>query len=281
MAPLRFAKMAGAANDFIVIDDRSGALGGITRDFIARVCRRRYAVGADGLMLLSQAADADFAMRYFNADGSDAGMCGNGGRCIARFAVLLGIGREGQELTFTSPAGRYQAVVQGGRVRLNLPPPSGIELAIALKLRSGDRTADFIHTGVPHAVFFTDRLEQEDVPGLGREIRRHPRFQPAGTNVNFCQVVDEHHLRLRTYERGVEGETLGCGTGAAAAAMLAAKHGRVRSPVGVVTASGETLDMEFTLQGDGFANVRQSGEARLIYWGELSEEATKYARPEK
>lgn len=272
MTPIRFAKMAGAANDFIVIDNRDGRLDGIGRDFIGRVCRRRFSVGADGLLLLSPAGDADFVMRYFNADGSEAAMCGNGGRCIARFAVLLGMVPEDRELTFVNTSGRYRAVVGGSRVRLSMPAPSGMELGITLPLRAGERQADFIHTGVPHAVFFTDRLEAEDVENTGREVRRHPRFQPDGTNVNFCRVIDEHQIQIRTYERGVEGETLACGTGSAAAALLAAKRGWVRSPVAVKTRGG-TLDMEFIPQGEGFGDVRQSGDARLIYWGELSEEA--------
>lgn len=276
MATIRFAKMAGAANDFIVIDNRGGALREPARAWIAGVCRRRFSVGADGLLLLDHAADADFSMRYFNADGSEAGMCGNGGRCIARFAVLVGLGREERELTFTNPSGRYRAVVSGERVRLNLPAPSGLEPQITLALRAGERQADFIHTGVPHVVFFTDRLEAEDVAGLGSEVRHHPRFQPAGTNVNFCQVADAHAIRVRTFERGVENETLACGTGSAAAALLAARRGWVKSPVKVLTRSGEALDMEFVLRGETFSEIYQSGSARLIYWGELSDEATHF-----
>jgi diaminopimelate epimerase len=276
MPNIRFAKMAGAGNDFILIDVRQTPAPEPIRDFVARVCQRRVAVGADGLLLLGAPRDGRYVMRYFNADGSEAGMCGNGIRCLARFVVLIGAAREGEEVAFTNAAGVYRAVVTGSSVRLGMPPPSGLETNLVLKLKGGERSGDFIHTGVPHVVFFTERLDTEPVTALGREVRNHTRFAPAGTNVNFCQVVDEHRVRVRTYERGVEDETLACGTGSTAAGLLAACRGWVKSPVAVVTRSGEVLDLEFTFQGEGFTEVYQSGSARLVYWGELSDEATRF-----
>lgn len=276
MTSLRFAKMSGAGNDFIVLDNRKGEITLGDPDFIRRLCCRRMAVGADGVIVLLTSSHVDFAMKYFNADGSEAAMCGNGGRCLARFAVLAGAGEEGQELIFTTPSGVYHAQVAGSQVSLNLPTPKKFETDIKLQLKAGERTADFTDTGVPHLVFFSGDLETEDVEGLGREARWHERFKPAGTNVSFCRVVNEHCLELRTYERGIEGETLACGTGAAAAALLAARRSWVSSPVTIKTRGGAELEMSFTLLSNGFSEVQQKGEARLIYWGELSEEAVDF-----
>jgi len=281
MLPLRFAKMAGAANDFIVFDNRNNQLPEINKQTIRRFCTRRFAIGADGLMILSSAPDADFHMQYFNADGSEAAMCGNGGRCIARFAVLINAGKEGQLLSFTAPSGRYTAQVTGNQVRLSIIPPEQFKQDICLKLKTGERCGDFTNTGVPHVVFFSDDLEAEDVLRCGREVRFHERFSPAGTNVNFCQVIDKYHLSLRTYERGVEDETMACGTGAAAAALLAARRGWVQSPVMVKTRSGVELQMEFVQNGAGFSEVYQRGEARLVYWGEIADAAMDFPLPEE
>ncbi len=280
MDALRFAKMSGAGNDFIVIDNRRTPAPAVTAEEIRRLCARRHAVGADGLMLLEDSAAADFAMRYFNADGSAAAMCGNGGRCIARFAVLLGLVPEAQEMEFATPAGAYRARVEGKQVQLQLPPPAAWRQDIRFELPAGERSADYMETGVPHVVLFTPDADAEDVSGLGRAIRFHARLQPAGANVNFCQVLDEHRLRLRTYERGVEGETLACGTGAAAAALLAARRDLVRPPVSVQTRGGEWLELSFQLRNGEFHEIRQRGEARLIYWGELAPEALDFTLPE-
>ena len=276
MAGIRFAKMSGAANDFVVIDNRDGAVPSPSAEWVRKVCLPRFAVGADGLMLLGRSADADFTMRYFNADGSEAAMCGNGGRCIARFAVLVGAAAEGRDVRFVAASGVYRAQMQGDRVRLELPNPGPAELAIALPLTVGERECDFIDTGVPHTVCYSPDVEKEDVRGLGREIRRHARFAPEGTNVNFVQVVNAHELKIRTYERGVEDETLACGTGTAAAVLCAARRGWVQSPVLAMTRSGMPLKVEFELTPRGFEHLAQSGEARLVYWGELSDEATHF-----
>lgn len=280
MKNIKFAKMTGAGNDFIVIDNRENQVPEIKPDWIARVCSRRLSVGADGLMLLSSADKADFTMRYFNADGSEAAMCGNGGRCLARFAVLLDMGGEGQDLRFQAPSGEYTAQVTGDQVRLSLPPPQKTQPNLTLRLSSGERQADFMEMGVPHTVFFSEAVEQEPVRQLGKEVRWHQAFAPNGTNVNFAQVVDEHRLRLRTYERGVEDETLACGTGAAATALLAAKRGKVKSPVQVETRGRSVLSLAFTQSADGFTEITQTGEARLVYWGELSAEAASFLPPD-
>jgi diaminopimelate epimerase len=203
-------------------------------------------------------------------------MCGNGGRCIARFAALVGAAAEGRDLFFTAPSGRYAARVTGHQVRLGLRDPEGFRPGIRLLTSAGERECDFLDTGVPHAVFYSQALEQEDVEKLGREIRHHAQFQPAGTNVNFAWVLNPHAMHVRTYERGVEGETLACGTGSAAAALCAARRGWVQSPVQVMTRSGAPLTLEFELTPQGFRNVFQSGEARWVFWGELTDEALQF-----
>ncbi|MEW6517042.1 MAG: diaminopimelate epimerase [candidate division FCPU426 bacterium] len=280
---LRFAKMTGAGNDFIVFDNRQGQVPEPDPRWIAKLCSRRFSVGADGLMLLGPAAGPglDFSMRYFNADGSEAAMCGNGGRCLARFAVLVNVGEEGRDLRFSSASGVYTARVEGSRVRLSLPAPARQQTGLRLVLSTGEREADSIDTGVPHAVFFTDAVEREDVKGLGREVRLHPAFAPQGTNVNFCQVLGPNRLSVRTYERGVEDETLACGTGVAAASLLAAARGLVRPPVAVLTRSGLELEMNFTAGPAGFSEITQRGEARLVYWAEAADEATAFTPPDR
>jgi diaminopimelate epimerase len=278
MSTLRFAKMTGAGNDFIIMDNRAGNVAADTV-WIRRICTPRMSVGADGLMLLEKSREADYAMRYFNADGSPADMCGNGARCLARFAVLVGACVEAVPLTFTSAGKTYQARVDADQVQVRLVPPQRFDQDIALGLAAGRRTMDFTDTGVPHAVLFTQDVEQEKVAALGREIRHHAHFAPAGTNVNFCQVLDEHRMRVRTYERGVEDETLACGTGVAASALLASRRGWVKSPVAVKTRSGVEIEMIFTVNDQGFSEVCQRGEARLVYWGELTEEAVAFTLP--
>lgn len=279
MNTFTFAKMSGAGNDFIVIDNRRGQFDGQDTSLIRQLCTRRLSVGADGLMLLSGTDEADFAMAYFNADGSRAAMCGNGGRCIARFAVLLGLVPDGQSMEFVAPSGRYQAVASGSQVDLKLIPPRTAPVPVTLSIEGQTVSLDMTDTGVPHAVQVVPAVEAIDVERLGRLIRTHARFCPHGTNANFIEIVDDHTFKIRTYERGVEGETLACGTGAAAAALVAIRKGLVQSPVKAITRSGSVLEM--TVAGDKGQTtlLRQKGEARLIYWGEGSPEARASSPP--
>lgn len=276
MQSIKFAKMSGAGNDFIVIDNRENQFGDSDATVIRKWCTRRLGIGADGLMLLNSSDQADFEMAYYNADGSKAAMCGNGGRCIARFAVLVGAVKPGQTINFTAPSGHYQAVVEGNQVDLKLIPPAEITQDIKLDLSNEQIMVDIVDTGVPHAVELVSQVDQINVVTKGREIRRHPRFQPHGVNANFAEVRDEHYLKLRTYERGVEDETLACGTGAAAAALIAAKRGLVKSPVKVETRSQVVLEMNFEFNQQSVEWLRQKGEARLIYWGTIDKEALEF-----
>lgn len=271
-----FSKLSGAGNDFIVIDNRDGKVNP-TAQFVAKVCARRLSVGADGLLLVERPRDprqADFRMRYFNADGGEVESCGNGARCISRFAYLKGI--VGEKTRFETLAGLYEAEILGERVRVRVGDPKDVRLGFPLILAEGVFRVDFVNTGVPHVVFFLEDLDATDVVGLGRQTRYHSDFAPAGTNANFVRVVDEHTLRIRTYERGVEDETLACGTGSIAAAVVAALRGKVSVPVTLHTRGGFVLGVHFDRKGNVITDVRLEGDARLVYEGELLPEAWQY-----
>lgn len=267
-----FFKMQGSGNDFILIDNRSVGLdpGGI-RDFVRKVCRRGLSVGADGLILLEESERADFRWHYFNADGGRAEMCGNGSRCAARLAHLLGMAPA--HLTFETDVGIIFAEVKGSRIKVRLGDPSPVEGGIEVRLDGASHLLYTVNTGVPHAVEFVEDLDSVDVVGLGRPIRYHGRFAPQGTNVNFVRLLGEGPLAIRTYERGVEGETLACGTGSVAAALVAAELGWAKPPVDVQTRSGEVLQISFARQGDRFKEIDLEGKAVLVYEGTLFEEA--------
>jgi diaminopimelate epimerase len=271
---LEFCKMSGSGNDFILIDNRAGGLEAFDLPSLARrLCRRGLSVGADGMILLENCDRADFQWRFYNADGSEAAMCGNGGRCAARFAYLKGIASA--SMSFLTGAGIIDAVVSGKRVKIRLTDPR-VDFPVE-DLEAGGRTLKLYHlnTGVPHAVSFRQDLSQVKVSDLGREIRYHARFQPAGTNVNFAQVLNRHTLAVRTYERGVEEETLACGTGATAAALIAAELDLVEAPVAVKVKSGETLNIYFHSEDGHFREVYLEGEADLVFEGRLFDEAYK------
>ena len=271
---IRFFKMSGAGNDFIVIDNRLGIIDHCNCvDFVEKVCRRGISVGADGVILISKSDKADFKWHFFNADGSEAEMCGNGARCAARFAFLEGIA--GDRLSFETLAGIVNAEVLGHRVKLEMPKPHGLELDIKLPIEGKDYIVNFLNTGVPHAVKFVQELENYDVFKMGKAIRFHPRFEPAGANANFIVVQNRSHINIRTYERGVEDETLACGTGAVAASLVAAAKGHVDSPVNLKTRGGSILTVYFERDGSEFRKVNLEGEARVVYEGHLWEEGWK------
>jgi diaminopimelate epimerase len=275
MERIPFVKMTGSGNDFIVIDNRFGIvpLDGC-RDFVRAACRRKLSAGADGVILVENDPECDFAWRFFNADGSEAEMCGNGARCAARFARLLGIAQN-DTLTFRTLAGKIRAVVDGIRVRVQMTLPYGYEPEIPVDAAERSLRVHFINTGVPHVVVFVDSpeaLSRFDVFSVGRALRYHARFAPAGTNANFVTVLDPSRLKIRTYERGVEDETLACGTGSIAAALVAAARGLVRPPVRVETQSGETLVIHFQQDVEGFHDVFLEGDARVVYEGVLWDE---------
>lgn len=275
--PIPFVKMSGTGNDFILIDNRDHSIGSEEmRSLAIRVCRRRQSVGADGLILLQEDPELDFSWRFFNSDGSEAEMCGNGARCAARFANMSGIAGSG--MVFRTIAGPIRAEVEDNGVRVQLTRPFGTEKSFDLELESGEEIeAGFIDTGVPHTVIVVPEGKLKEVPVelLGREIRYHPRFSPAGTNVNFVEILDREGIRIRTYERGVEGETLACGTGAVAAAIICVLRRLVDPPVRVQTHGEDVLriylDGENPVEGEVFLQ----GPALLVYRGQLTEETIR------
>src|SRR5262249_8617067 len=228
--PLAFTKMAGAGNDFVVIDNRAGRVTDPV-ELTRRVCTPHLSVGADGLILVEPSVRATFRMRYWNADGSVGDFCGNGTRCAARFAFVNVI--PPKRMTIETGAGIGAAEVSdGGQVTLGLPPPQDFQPNRPLARAGGEISGSFITVGVPHYVIFIkdDLWSHPIVVPLGREIRNHPDLQPAGANVNFAIIRDEHHMDVRTYERGVENETLACGSGVIASAGFAPPFGRAESP---------------------------------------------------
>ncbi|HHP7233989.1 MAG TPA: diaminopimelate epimerase [Desulfobacterales bacterium] len=271
MNRISFSKMNGSGNDFIIIDNRRPQIE-VERmpRFSAAVCRRKRSVGADGVIFIETSEAADFRWHFFNADGSRAEMCGNGARCAARFAVLNGIA--GPRMRFETDAGLIRAVVEDGRVRVQMTEPTPVALDVELALTGGAVVVSAVNTGVPHAVMETADLDALEVVYIGRQIRRHEKFAPAGTNANFATPPIGNRIALRTYERGVEDETLACGTGAVAAALVAATRHGVRSPVEVDTRGGR-LAVHFARRGQRFTDVFLEGDARMVSSGEIWEEA--------
>ncbi len=273
---MEFAKLQGSGNDFIVIDNRDEKvyekiekLGVCLKEFVVRLCEPHTGVGADGLILIEKPEDPsnDFKWQFFNADGSEAEMCGNGSRCAVRFCYDLGIVDE--KVSFETLAGVIKAEVleKGKRVKVQLTPPSKpVEKTLEV---DGQRIEGvFINTGVPHFVVPLQDIEKVNVKKLGRAIRFHEKFQPKGTNVNFIEPVDGKRIKIRTYERGVESETLACGTGATAGAIVAYLKDFVKEkPVEVLTRSGEVLRIDFD---DDLKTVFLDGSVYKVYEGVLS-----------
>lgn len=239
--------------------------------FAKTVCERKVSVGADGLIVIEPSGTVDFRWRFFNADGSEAAMCGNGGRCAARFVFLKGIA--GTRMSFETMAGIIDAEVKGDVVKIHLTSPHSLVMDDLITVGGTGIAVHSIDTGVPHVVHFTEALDGFDVFTAGREIRRHDHYLPAGANANFVSVLDDHTLRVRTYERGVEDETLACGTGSVASALVAARKGLVRSPVAVQVKSGEILKIYFEQTSDGFTAVYLEGKVTVVYQGKLRDEA--------
>ncbi len=268
---LFFWKMHGSGNDFIIIDNRGGVFPEKERSqLVTRLCSRRVGVGADGLFLIEDDPDSgvDFLWHFYNADGSEAEMCGNGGRCVARFACLNKIA--GTKMVFRTLAGLVRAQVDCDRVKLEMPAPFGLRQGVRFDCEGNLETVDFINTGVPHVVIKVDRgLALLAISERGARIRHHQEFAPAGTNVNFIEVLNEQCLLIRTYERGVEDETLACGTGSVAAALLSSENGLVRSPTEVVTRAGESLIVHYKKEGFSFTEVFLEGGAVIVYKGVL------------
>jgi diaminopimelate epimerase len=268
MDAVNFFKMSASGNDFIVIDNRDGSIDAgfpDIPDFVQKACRRRHSVGADGMILLQKSEKHDFSWRFYNADGSEAEMCGNGGRCAARFAHLKGIA--GPSMAFDTLAGTMKAEVEDRRVKLQLTTPTDLKLDYPIQLESKEIFVSSVNTGVPHVILLADDIDRAPVEELGRAVRYHKFYSPKGTNVDFVKIIDRENIKIRTYERGVEGETYACGTGAVAVGAVLKEKGLVQKIVNVWTKGGEVI--RIYVDGD----VYLEGSARVIYAGELWPEA--------
>ena len=281
MQGVPFVKMSGAGNDFIIVDNREGVLSKIKMGEFARgVCARRMSLGGDQLMIIEHpTAGGDFSMRTINVDGIEAKMCGNASRCVARYAYTRGIA--GARMTIDTPGGPVYARVENDKAWVTLQLTSEIQLERAL-VAAGER--HIAHTvevsGAPHAVVYMDNVahaSNEAIQRLGSAIRHHPDF-PQGINVNFVEVLDRHTLWQRTFERGVEGETLACGTGAVASSIVSALLGKVDTPVRLHVLGGE-LSVAFSRSGDTFDDLHLGGGAWFVAEGVLHPEAWNWRAP--
>ena len=266
---VRFTKMNGAGNDFVLIDNREQKIRLRPKD-VVRICHRQRGVGADGILLLvhPRSGRADWAWDFYNSDGSTADMCGNGARCFARFIQKVA-GANGKT-TFETGAGIIGANFKGERVKINLTEPKDLRLKEQVRLSTGPAEIHSLNTGVPHAILLVPDADKAMVQNLGPEIRYHKHFAPKGTNVNFVQVLGPCHIRVRTYERGVEGETLACGTGVVASALVSARIHDFTSPVKVQVQGGDILEVSWREDSGAFKEVHLEGPAEFVYEGEIS-----------
>ncbi|MBI3579307.1 MAG: diaminopimelate epimerase, partial [Ignavibacteriales bacterium] len=263
----------GAGNDFVVMDNRSGII--VDGPALAKkICDRRWGVGADGLLLVEKSDKAAYRMMYYNADGSYGGMCGNGGRCIAYFTVTMGIAPK--DHSFDALDYVYKAQVTDASVTLRMKDPKNLKMNFVLPIDGKKLRAHFVDTGAPHVVIPVQNiskrklvLEGLDVHDLGAKIRYHKKFSPDGTNANFIELTASNQLKMRTYERGVEFETLACGTGSVASAIVGSLLYGLEPPVRIIARSGSTLTVNFKKKGKQFSDVSLSGPAVVTFVGEF------------
>lgn len=257
---VQFEKYHGTGNDFILVDIRNHAIPSTT-DIIVHLCDRHYGIGADGLIMLGNSDSSDFSMRYFNADGLEASFCGNGGRCVAAFAQGLGIIKK--EARFTAADGEHRAVIM--HVAKTIYTVSLEMSDVVPSCWTDDHIV--LETGSPHLIMLSEGIQTMDVFREGRKIRNDPRFAPDGINVNFIEHID-NSLHIRTYERGVEDETLSCGTGVTAAAIAWAIKYKKASPI-VLQARGGSLKVHFLSGKDKFTEIRLEGPAEYVFSGNI------------
>lgn len=257
--------MNGAGNDFILIDNRAGDVH-LDRSQIAHLCDRHRGVGADGILLLEKSSNhADFRMRYFNADGGEAEMCGNGARCFARYANKVAGAQ--RKVSFETPAGVISAELTDDLVTLRMTEPTDLRLDIKLAVESANKAVHFINSGVPHVVIPVARIDDLDVRREGSAIRYHKMFSPLGANVNFIEKRGPKKIGVRTYERGVEEETLACGTGVVASALIFASTENTDGPITVIARGGDELQVGFEKSGKQFRDVTLTGPAEFVFEG--------------
>ncbi len=285
--PISFAKLNSAGNDFICIDNTDGRLDALLKSaacpkVVQKLCRRGLAVGADGTILACQVGrgpGVDIVARFLEPDGSEANLCGNGTACFTYWAVMTGL-VNGPEVSILTRAGTAQGRIDADdprRVRVCVPDPRDLQTDVMVEIRGQTWMLDFVNTGVPHAIAYVDDLANVDVARWGRQIRNHPTFAPQGVNANFVEILGVGHLAVRTFEFGVEAETLACGTGSAAAAILTAlredwpaDYRAGEQPVKVLTRSGDELLIWFVCHdGVNVTDVCLESRVRPVFVGEL------------
>lgn len=272
---IHFVKASGAGNDFVVLNNLDRRLTMEMAPLARALCDRHLGVGADGLLVLEPSDSADFRMLYFNADGTSGGMCGNGGRCVALVAWLSGIA--GRESRFEALDFVYNAKVQEEGIRLSMKEPKDFRSGIRVSVGGRRFFCHWIDTGSPHAVLFMPDIESVDVVSVGRSLRNAAAFQPAGTNVNFVRLAGRGAIDLRTYERGVENETLACGTGSIASAVVGALVHELEFPVAVRVRSGATLHIHARRDGSSVTDVVLEGPAEIVFRGEIEYDSSREA----
>ncbi|NCG27560.1 MAG: diaminopimelate epimerase [Verrucomicrobiales bacterium] len=266
---LNFTKMNGAGNDFVIIDNRDLNCG-LEKNKIESLCNRHSGIGADGFMAVEPSqSNGDYRMRYFNSDGNEAEMCGNGARCFARFVYSLQEQKK-ETIKIETVAGIVVAEILDPEVQIMLSTPFNLKLNIPIEINEQPELIHFINTGVPHAVLLVDELESINIKKTGSAIRHHSAFAPEGTNVNFQKIESSNTLTIRTYERGVENETLACGTGMVANALIHDQLNNINPPVFVNVKGGDTLKVSWEKEKNSYKNVTLTGPAEIVFKGKIN-----------
>jgi len=259
---MEFSKIVGAGNDFVIMDNRDNKIYK-KKTFAKKICNRKFGVGADGLILLENSKRADFKMRIFNPDGSEAEMCGNGLRCLVRFIKEENILKT-KEIKIETKAGIYYTQIDEDKIKIKMNIIGKPKMDIKISVKGENYTCYYLNTGVPHTVIFVKNIEKVKVEEIGPEIRYSEIFKPKGTNVDWVEVINQKSIRIRTYERGVEGETLACGTGIVAGAIISFLTGKISPPVNVIPASGEILKVYFS---SDLKEIFLEGKTNYIFKG--------------
>lgn len=265
---IQFSKYSGCGNDFILIDNRNLLFPKSNPQIISSLCHRQKGLGADGVVLLEQSRKADGFMRIFNADGSEADMCGNGLRCFVKWLKANGLERD--LYSIETKAGFFSASINGSDVRVEMQPPKETEWNQTIHLGINKRIVHRMNTGVFHIVLLCEQIDDIDVEKWGKELRYFPKWEPEGSNVNFVEQINSQKIKIRTFERGVEGETQACGTGAVASALVVAGLNGLEGPIEVVTRSEKSLWVDFVQSQDGFVSIFMSGPAEFVCSGEFN-----------
>ncbi len=276
MNKIYFEKYSGAGNDFIILDRAKNPGLNVTSELVKNLCRRRMSIGADGLLVFSKSNGYDFELEYFNSDGSGGMLCGNGARCAVKYALANGY-LQNESVFFCSNNSEYTAeVLSAGEIKFNLHPPRDVKKYFKIELENLSIPVGFVDVGAPHIVIFFDEADELHsisenfdsfpVEQVGRKIRFHKDFKPDGVNVNFVKFYSGV-LKIRTYERGIEGETLSCGTGAVSAAILAALRYRIEPPINLLTKSGKILKVDFLKNFNKVKDISLTGPAEKIFSG--------------